>query len=72
MPTTRALVTGCSTGIGRATALEFAARGWDMVASAGRLESIADLDVARTLVLDVDSDASVAAAREAVGPVDCS
>ena len=70
MPTTRALVTGCSTGIGRATALELTSRGWEVVATARRAESIADLPVARTLVLDVDSDESVAAALAEVGPVD--
>jgi NAD(P)-dependent dehydrogenase (short-subunit alcohol dehydrogenase family) len=68
----RALVTGCSTGIGRATALELTARGWDVVATARRLESIDDLAAARTrtLALDVDSDESVAAALAQVGTVD--
>ena len=66
----RALVTGCSTGIGRATARELTARGWDVVATARRIESVEDLEVARTLALDVDSDVSVAAARAEVGPVD--
>lgn len=66
----RALITGCSSGIGRATALELTARGYEVVASARRLESIADLDVAETCVLDVDSDESVAKARSTVGPVD--
>ena len=70
MPNKRAIVTGCSSGIGRATALELTARGYDVVATARRPESIADLPVARTLTLDVDSDGSVAAAQNTVGPVD--
>jgi NAD(P)-dependent dehydrogenase (short-subunit alcohol dehydrogenase family) len=65
-----AIVTGCSSGIGRATALELTARGYDVVATARRPESIADLSVERTLTLDVDSDESVAAVRDTVGPVD--
>jgi NAD(P)-dependent dehydrogenase (short-subunit alcohol dehydrogenase family) len=65
-----AIVTGCSSGIGRATALELTARGYGVVATARRPESIADLAVERTLTLDVDADESVAAARDTVGPVD--
>jgi NAD(P)-dependent dehydrogenase (short-subunit alcohol dehydrogenase family) len=65
-----AIVTGCSSGIGRATALELTARGYVVVATARRHESIADLAVARALTLDVDSDESVAAAKDEVGPVD--
>jgi NAD(P)-dependent dehydrogenase (short-subunit alcohol dehydrogenase family) len=65
-----AIVTGCSSGIGRATALELTARGYEVVATARRNESIADLAVARTLTLDVDSDDSVAAAKDKVGPID--
>ena len=61
-----AIVTGCSSGIGRATALELTTRGYEVVATARRHESIADLDVARVLTLDVDSDESVAAAQTAV------
>jgi short-subunit dehydrogenase len=46
------------------------ARGYEVVATARRLETIADLKVAQTLALDVDSDESVASARKEVGPVD--
>ena len=70
MANKKALITGCSTGIGRATALELTKRGYDVVATARRLESLADLKVAQTLALDVDSDASVTSALQEVGPVD--
>ena len=65
-----AIVTGCSSGIGRATALELTARGYDVVATARRAESIDDLPVARAMTIDVDSDESVAAAQATVGHVD--
>ncbi len=64
-----AIVTGCSSGIGRATALELTARGYAVVATARRPESMRTA-VDRTLSLDVDPDESVASARDAVGPVD--
>jgi NAD(P)-dependent dehydrogenase (short-subunit alcohol dehydrogenase family) len=66
----RALVTGCSTGIGRATAVELTKRGFEVIATARRPETLADLDVAATLALDVDSDESVAAAVKAAGTID--
>ena len=66
----RALVTGCSTGIGRATAIELTKRGFEVVATARRPQTIDDLDVAATLALDVDSDQSVATAVAAAGPID--
>jgi NAD(P)-dependent dehydrogenase (short-subunit alcohol dehydrogenase family) len=65
-----AIVTGCSTGIGRATAVELTARGYEVVATARRLESLTDLEVAHKLALDVDHDDSVAAAVAAAGPID--
>src|SRR5207248_1376906 len=70
MTTKRALVTGCSTGIGRATAIELTARGYEVIATARRVETLADLKVAQTLALDVDDDEAVAAIRDQVGPVD--
>jgi NAD(P)-dependent dehydrogenase (short-subunit alcohol dehydrogenase family) len=70
MANKRVLVTGCSSGIGRATATELSARGYEVVASARRLETLDELKVAHTLELDVDSDASVAAAVASVGPID--
>jgi len=66
----RALVTGCSTGIGRATAVELTKRGHDVVATARRPAVLDDLDVALRLALDVTSDASVAAAVAEAGPID--
>jgi short-subunit dehydrogenase len=70
MTSQRAIVTGCSTGIGRATAVELSARGYEVVATARRLGTLDDLKVAQRLELDVDSDASVAAAFANAGPID--
>ena len=62
------LITGCSTGIGRATATRLAGRGLTVYATARRLASIADLEDAgcRTLALDVTDEGSMRAAVEAV------
>lgn len=60
-----ALVTGCSSGIGRATALQLAAQGLVVYATARRPESLAGLEErgCRTLRLDVCDESSM---REAV------
>ncbi|MBN1528773.1 MAG: SDR family NAD(P)-dependent oxidoreductase [Thermoleophilaceae bacterium] len=62
------LITGCSTGIGRATAELLAREGNTVYATARRPESIEDLRAAgcRTLALDVDDEASMSAAVAAV------
>ena len=62
------LVTGCSTGIGRATALEAAARGHRVFASARRLESVSDLAAKgiTPLALDVTDPPSIGEAVQAV------
>jgi len=66
----RALITGCSTGIGRATAVELTKRGYEVIATARRPETLDDLDVAERLRLDVDDDGSVAECTAEAGPVD--
>ena len=62
------LVTGCSSGIGEATAARLARSGWTVYATARRVESIAGLAErgCRTLALDVDDEASMRAAVDAV------
>jgi NADP-dependent 3-hydroxy acid dehydrogenase YdfG len=67
-PSKAVLVTGCSSGIGRATALRLAHSGWTVYASARRPETLAELAGAgcRTLALDVTDEDSMRAAVEAV------
>jgi NAD(P)-dependent dehydrogenase (short-subunit alcohol dehydrogenase family) len=62
------LVTGCSSGIGRATAERLASAGWPVYATARSPESIADLAErgCRTLALDVTDEGSMRAAVAAV------
>ena len=62
------LVTGCSSGIGRATALMLAERGLPVWASARRVEALDELAAAgcRVIALDVTDEESRAAAVRAV------
>jgi NAD(P)-dependent dehydrogenase (short-subunit alcohol dehydrogenase family) len=62
------LVTGCSSGIGRATAERLARSGWTVYATARRLESMDGLEEAgcRLLRLDVTDASSMGAAVEGI------
>lgn len=62
------LVTGCSSGIGRATALRLADAGWQVYATARRQESLTKLAArrCRTLTLDVTDEASIRKALDQI------
>ena len=74
-PSKVVLITGCSSGIGRATAIEFVERGWKVYATARKPETLTELadKGCRTLALDVTDEgsrrAAVAAVTEAEGAV---
>jgi len=63
-PSKAVLITGCSTGIGRATALRLARAGQTVYATARRIESVRDLEAAgcKTLALDVCDEESMKSA----------
>ncbi|MET0818681.1 MAG: SDR family NAD(P)-dependent oxidoreductase [Solirubrobacteraceae bacterium] len=67
-PSRAVLITGCSSGIGAATARHLAQLGWTVHATARRPETLADLEAAgcRALALDVTDEASMQAAVAAV------
>ena len=62
------LITGCSTGIGRASAEYLAKNGHTVYATARKLDAISDLEAhgCRLLALDVTDEASMSAAVKAV------
>lgn len=71
------LITGCSSGFGAAAARAFAAKGWNVVASARKLDDLAPLRSVPNLlpvVLDVEDrpsiDAAVKAGIERFGRID--
>jgi NAD(P)-dependent dehydrogenase (short-subunit alcohol dehydrogenase family) len=66
-----ALVTGCSSGIGRATALHLRRVGWTVYATARRPETLSELSAAgcHTHALDVNDESSM---REVVSTIEAS
>jgi NAD(P)-dependent dehydrogenase (short-subunit alcohol dehydrogenase family) len=67
-PVKTVLITGCSTGIGRATAERFVKAGWITYATARKVETLQELEAmgCRTLALDVLDEASMVAAVKQV------
>jgi NADP-dependent 3-hydroxy acid dehydrogenase YdfG len=70
-PSKSVLITGCSSGIGHATALHLLREGWTVHATARRPETLSELQAAgaNTVALDVTDEASMQAAVEEIGPV---
>ena len=66
----RILITGCSTGLGRACAIELTKRGHEVIATARRVDTLRELDVAEKLALDVADEASVLEVTGGVGQLD--
>jgi NADP-dependent 3-hydroxy acid dehydrogenase YdfG len=67
-PSQAVLITGCSTGIGKATAHKLNADGWTVYATARKTDTLAELEAAgcRTLALDVTDEASMQSAVDSV------
>jgi NAD(P)-dependent dehydrogenase (short-subunit alcohol dehydrogenase family) len=73
MMTKTILVTGTSSGYGKATAEFFLSRGWNVIATMRRPDPdrlVGNTDRLRVLPLDVTDEQSIAALIDAAGPVD--
>ncbi len=60
------VITGCSTGIGRELAKTLSEKGYTVVATARKIDSLKDLTVALKLEMDVASSLSIQEAAEAI------
>lgn len=62
------LITGCSSGLGRATAIHLANKGWTVYATARRVTDLAETTAAgcKALALDVTDEASMVAAVQTI------
>jgi NAD(P)-dependent dehydrogenase (short-subunit alcohol dehydrogenase family) len=73
MMTRTILITGTSSGYGKATAEFFLSRGWNVIATMRRPDPdrlVGNTDRLRVLPLDVTDEQSIAALIDAAGPVD--
>ena len=61
-----ALITGCSSGIGKATAARLARHGWTVYATARRPDALSELTDCKHLALDVTDETSMSTAVDAV------
>jgi NAD(P)-dependent dehydrogenase (short-subunit alcohol dehydrogenase family) len=71
-PSKAVLITGCSSGIGHATALRLAEHGWNVYATARRPETLSELEQrgCKTLALDVSDEASMRQAVDTIAEAD--
>jgi NADP-dependent 3-hydroxy acid dehydrogenase YdfG len=71
-PSKAVLITGCSSGIGHATALRLAEHGWNVYATARRPETLSELERrgCKTLALDVSDEASMHQAVDTITDVE--
>ncbi|MEO5627338.1 MAG: oxidoreductase [Candidatus Saccharimonadales bacterium] len=72
MPKSTVLITGASSGIGKATAILMHQRGYQVFASSRSLDGMTDLQAEgiTTVLLDVTKDDSIKAALKQIGPVE--
>ncbi len=66
----RVLITGAARAIGAATAQAFLDDGWEVVATARRVDALADVAATHRVPLDVTDQASIDACMDEAGPVD--
>src|ERR1700730_12021582 len=66
----RILITGCSSGLGRATSEMLSDRGHYVIGTARRMDALENLAVADRYLVDVTDEASISSTIRQCGPVD--